>query len=101
HHSGFLEKTSGGLRWHVRRSALRPALAQIMEDPEGCLAMSSRQLKRGRSSTVGECSGFVVKRYKPRTAAKCLKQALRRSRALHEFRCAYHLELLGIAAARP
>jgi tRNA A-37 threonylcarbamoyl transferase component Bud32 len=85
----------------VRLPWLRPPLEEILKDADAFLAAPAHLLKQGRSATVGRAHGVVLKRFNLRKRGNLLKDLFRRSRALRAFQKAYHLELVGIATARP
>jgi tRNA A-37 threonylcarbamoyl transferase component Bud32 len=101
HNREFAPKRVGGLRWQVRLPFCNGKAEKIMAAPHQFLDEEARILKAGRSATVGAADGFVLKRYNYRRPVNLLKDLFRRSRAFRAFRKAYHLELAGIATARP
>lgn len=96
----FGRQNFGGRRWTARHPWFNPAIERILAAPDEFLNRA-RSLKAGRSSTVGAGDGLVLKRYNLRRWFNPLKNLFRASRARKNFQRAYHLELLGIATARP
>jgi tRNA A-37 threonylcarbamoyl transferase component Bud32 len=82
--------------WYYRKAFWKPA----WRDTEAFFARA-RILKRGRTSLVGAADGVVIKQYNLRRPSRLLKDLFRRSRAVRAYQKAYHLELAGIATARP
>ncbi len=101
HNRDFGPRMAGGLKWRVRFELLNEEARQIMAAPDRLLAGATLLLKDGHSSTVAASPGFVLKRFNFRRVARLFKDLFRCSPALGSFRKAYHLELLGIATARP
>lgn len=101
HNREFASRRFGGLPWHVRLPFLNAASEAILRDPDGFLATRATILKPGRSSTVGRADGLVLKRYNLRKPGNLLKDLFRPSKARRAYRKAYHLELVGVATARP
>lgn len=96
----FARQQHGGLHWHVRLDALSEDFRTALASPDDFLA-AARLLKNGRSSTVAAANGLVLKRFNFRRWLRPLKDLFREPRARQAFRKAYHLELCGIATARP
>jgi tRNA A-37 threonylcarbamoyl transferase component Bud32 len=101
HNREFFPRKYGRLVWQVRLPWLSPQAEAVMQDPDGFLAHRCHLLKPGRSSTVGQQSGLVLKRFNLRKITSVFKDLFRRSRAQRAFRKAYHLELAGLRTARP
>src|SRR5207247_3489276 len=97
----FARQRLGGLTWQLRLSLANDAVRRVLEDPDGFLTGRAQVLKPGRTSTVGLADGLVLKRFNFRKIENVVKDLLRPSRARRAFRAAYHLELAGIATARP
>ena len=97
----FARKTFGPFRWHVRIPFLNAELEKILADPDNFLEARAQMLKRGRSATVGCVAGIVVKRFNLRKLSRFPVDLFRSSRARRAYCKAYHLELAGIATARP
>src|SRR5262249_12568830 len=87
-------------RWQVRLSEIRPALTEILADPDGFLARRAQLFKDGRTSTVGRAEGVVLKRYNLRKAENLVKDLFRRSRAKRAYRAAYLLDLAGVVTGK-
>jgi hypothetical protein len=91
----------GPLRWQVRSQWCNEPLRKILEDPDAFLSHGAEILKPGRSSTVGRAHGLVLKRFNLRKPESLLKDIFRPSRGRLAYWKAYHLELAGVATARP
>jgi tRNA A-37 threonylcarbamoyl transferase component Bud32 len=96
----FARQAYGGLQWQLRLP-LNEEATRILAGPDEFLERRATLLKRGRSATVGSGDGFVLKRFNLRRPIRLIKDLFRRSPAMGAFHKAYHLELLGIATARP
>jgi len=95
----FGPQSHGGSRWQVRKPMVIDELAQVLAAPDSVLAGESL-LKAGRSSTVGQRAGWVVKRYNLKKPLNLLKDFFRASKAKRAFQLGYHLELVGVATPR-
>jgi tRNA A-37 threonylcarbamoyl transferase component Bud32 len=101
HNRDFGPMPGGGLKWQVQFAAVTTGTRQILAAPDPFLSRLPKLLKDGRSATVGAGGGLVLKRFNFRRASRLFKDLFRSSPAFSSFRKAYHLELLGIATARP
>jgi serine/threonine protein kinase len=95
----FARQKFGKLFWQVRRAAITPEVAAVLNNPDGFLARA-RVLKAGRSSSVGAANGLVLKRHNFKKPMNLAKDVVRGSRGRRDFLKGYHLELCGIATAR-
>jgi tRNA A-37 threonylcarbamoyl transferase component Bud32 len=95
----FTARKLGRFKWQLRRAALRPQVEAVLRDPDGFLA-GAKELKAGRSSTVGAANGLVLKRNNFKKLFNPVKDLFRGSRGRRDYLKAYHLELCGIPTAR-
>ncbi len=93
----FDSQSHGGRRWWVRKPLLDKGLKALLANPDLALGGDS-VLKAGRSSTVGRCDGWVVKRYNLKKPLNVIKDLFRPSKAKRGFRLSYHLELVGLSS---
>ena len=91
----FGPQIHGCSKWWVRKPMMNNELDQVLAMPDAALAGESL-LKAGRSSTVGQCGDWVVKRYNFKKPLNLIKDFFRPAKAKRAFQLGYHLELVGI-----
>ena len=91
----FGPQIHGRYKWWVRKPMMNNELDQVLAMPDAVLAGESL-LKAGRTSTVGQSGGWVVKRYNFKKPLNLIKDLFRSTKAKRAFQLGYHLELVGI-----
>ena len=91
----FGSQNHGQTKWWVRKPMADKALDQLLIAPDSVLA-GEALLKAGRTSTVGQQVGYVVKRYNFKKPLNLLKDFFRPTKAKRAFQLSYHLELVNV-----
>ncbi len=91
----FGPQTHGKTKWWVRKPMVDEALGQVQAAPDAVLT-GEALLKAGRTSTVGQLGGVVVKRYNFKKPLNLLKDFFRPTKARRAFQLGYHLELVNV-----
>jgi len=91
----FGPQSYGNSIWWVRKPMANEALDQVLTKPDSVLR-GEKLIKAGRTSTVGQQAGFVVKRYNFKKPLNLLKDFFRPTKARRAFQLGYHLELVDV-----
>lgn len=95
----FGQQVHGGSKWWVRKLLSKDSLNQVLETPDAFCTGDSL-LKDGLTCTVGQYSGYVIKRYNLKKLLNLIKDLFRSTKAKRGFQLGYHLELVGVATPR-
>ena len=95
----FGPQSHGSFQWQVRKPMGDESLSQVLAAPDEVLT-GGALLKAGRTSTVGESGGWVLKRYNFKKPLNLLKDFFRPTKAKRAFQMGYHLELVNVRTPR-